>query len=160
MTQREEPSCSRHTPSLPQRVWVSNISHSGTTARPAQSRAPGAQKMLEGPWTLAALSLLLPRLLASGSLRTQQRQRRHFSWKSTPQAQPCQSWKGFAFVSIYNHIPDLWQDENRPSHSSSVFFSGPMRHHPFKTFYFFFPLKVIMNSVAMSHRFYLDANFL
>lgn len=31
---------------------------------------------------------------------------------------------------------------------------------PFKTFYFFFPFKVTVNLVAVSHQFYLDANFL
>lgn len=30
----------------------------------------------------------------------------------------------------------------------------------FKTYYFFFPFKVVMNLGAMSHWFYTDANFL
>lgn len=55
----------------------------------------------------------------------------------------CWSWKPVPFVSIYNHIRGLRQNENRSFHSSAVFVLGPCGHHPshLRLFISFFHLK-------------------
>lgn len=113
-------------------------SHELYRPRRCSGQIPSSQ---EKRWVFSGHLLTWASLLSSSS-QTQQRQQKHLSYKPTPQVQPLQSWKGFAFVSMYNHVrsePLAKWKQTLPFFNSICFV--PRRDHPSHLRHSFFHLK-------------------